>query len=229
MKRFWREVAVVRAGNGWQATLDGRGVKTQGGAAQVVPSAALADALAAEWAAQAEDVDAAAFVQRDLADVAIDTIAPAPHAAVAALLAYAETDTLLYRAPPGDPLHARQLATWEPLVAVAETRWDVRFERVAGVVHRPQPATALARLRGALETLDPFRLAALTTLTTLSASLLTGLAALEEGADIGALWAATGLEEAFQAERWGQDAEAATRTARRHTAFAAAAEFARLL
>ncbi len=209
--------------------LDGRAVKTQGGAAQVLPSAALADALAAEWAAQGERVDASAFMLRDLADYAIDSVAPARAAAIATLLAYAETDTLLYRAPPHDPLHPRQLAAWEPLVAAAEARWDIAFERVSGVVHRPQPAAALARLGAALEPLDPFHLAALTTLTTLTASLLAGLAALDPDADIDALWFATELEETFQAEQWGQDAEAAARSARRRAAFEAAARFARLL
>lgn len=229
MKRFWRDTAPAPAPGGWQVELDGRSVKTQAGRAQIVPSAALAAALAAEWAAQPDEIDPAAFILRDLADHAIDVIAPDSPAAIAALQPYADTDTLLYRAEPGDPLAARQGATWEPLVIAAEHRWDIRFERVAGIVHRPQPTATVARLGTVLSSFDPFRLAALTSLTTLSASLIAGLAALAPDSDPAALWAAAELEEQFQAERWGRDAEAEARAARRSAAFHTAVRFARLI
>lgn len=229
MKRFWRDAASASASGGWQVELDGRSVKTQGGRAQIVPTAALAEALAAEWAAQPVEIDPGAFILRDLADHAIDVIAVDSAAAIAALKPYAETDTLLYRAEPGDPLAARQEATWEPLVLAAEQRWDVHFERVAGIVHRPQPAATVARLKAVLSAFDAFHLAALTSLTTLSASLIAGLAALAPGSDPAALWAAAELEEDFQAERWGRDAEAGARAARRSAAFHAAVRFARLI
>lgn len=229
MKRFWREAKAARTDEGWQVMLDGRGVKTPGGRAQVVPSAALAKALAAEWAAQRETIDPPAFALRDLADYAIDVIAPDRAEAVRSLLAFGETDTLLYRAAAGDPVHARQASAWEPLVRAAEARWDVHFTRVTGVFHAPQPPATLARLEAALGPLGPFELAALTTLASLAASLLVGLAALDPAADIGALWAASELEEDFQVEQWGRDADAEARRARRQAAFAAAARFVRLL
>jgi chaperone required for assembly of F1-ATPase len=228
MKRFYREVGVVPEGTGWRVTLDGRGVKSQGGRVQAVPTEPLARALAAEWAEQGEQLDPARFLFRDLADYAIDVIAPDRVAAIADLLRYAETDTLCYRAEPDEPFHARQIAAWEPVLQAAEARWDVHFERTSGVLHRPQPAATLNRLEAVVATQDDFALAALTTLTTLSASLVTGLAALEPGADIAALWQASELEEAWQAEQWGEDAEAAKRRERRFAAFAAAARFAGL-
>lgn len=229
VKRFWTEATVTAANGGWQVLLDGRAVKTQAGSAQVVPSKALAAATAAEWSAQGPTVDPVSLPLRDLADFAIDVIAPGRAAATAQLLRYAETDTLCYRAEPGEPLHARQLALWEPLLSAAEARWDVHFERVSGVIHQPQSAATLAQLERVLAAHDPFTLAALTTLSALAASLTIALAALQPGADAAALWNAANLEEDWQIELWGADAEAAERRALRFGAFSAAQRFAWLV
>ncbi len=228
MKRFYREVAVAAEGAAWQVTLDGRGVKTQGGQAQLVPTRALAEALAAEWAGQDDEIDAARFALRDLADYALDVAGSDRCVTVAGLLRYGETDTLCYRAEPEEPLHARQLELWEPLLKAAEARWDIHFERVAGIVHRPQPAATLKRLEFVLLAKNDFDLAALVTLTSISASLVIGLAALEPDADIAALWQASELEADWQADLWGKDAEAEARQEHRFAGFAAAARFARL-
>ena len=228
VKRFWTEATVTAATGGWQVLLDGRAVKTQAGSAQVVPSEPLALAMAAEWAAQGPTVDPVSLPLRDLADYAIDVVAPDRAAATAQLLRYAETDTLCYRAEPDEPLHARQITLWEPLLTAAETRWDIHFERVSGVIHQPQSAAALAQLERVLAAHDPFTLAALTTLSALAASLTIALAALEPGAQAAALWNAANLEEDWQIELWGADAEAAARRALRLAAFGAAQRFAQL-
>jgi chaperone required for assembly of F1-ATPase len=228
MKRFWREAGVGEVPGGWQVLLDGRPVRTQGGGAQIVPTHALAAAMAAEWNAQAGEVDLRAFPLRELTDLALDRIAPDPAAQAASLLRYAETDTLLYRAEPDDALYRQQIARWEPLVATAEARLGVSFVRIGGIMHRPQPAPTLQRLEAVLLALDPFRLAALATLAPLAASLIVGLAALD-GGDAAALFDAANLEEDWQAERWGQDAEAAEVRAARRGAFDAATRFAGML
>ncbi|MEO1103643.1 MAG: ATP12 family protein, partial [Pseudomonadota bacterium] len=64
MKRFYGDVAVCEAQGGWQVTLDGRGLKTVAGQDQVVPSRALADIMAREWADQGEELDVARFRMR---------------------------------------------------------------------------------------------------------------------------------------------------------------------
>jgi chaperone required for assembly of F1-ATPase len=229
MKRFYAQAGIAAESDGWQVKLDGRGVKTQGGRVQCARSAALAEALAAEWAAQGEEIDPALFPLRDLTDYAIDVI-PADRAATrAALLRFAETDTLCYRADPGEPFEARQIAHWEPLLRAAEARWDIHFERIAGVIHRPQPAETLKRLEGVLAAQDDFALAALNTLASLSASLVIALAAIEPGADIAALWQASELEADWQVEQWGEDFEATARQEKRLGTFAAAVNFAALV
>jgi len=228
VKRFWKEVTVAPEGDGWRVLLDGRGIRTAMGQPQIVPSRALAEALAAEWAAQGEEIDASAFGFRDMADVAIDLIAPDRAAALAEILPYGDTDTLCYRADPDEALYKRQLAVWEPLLAAAEARWQVRFTRVSGIIHRAQPAETMARLGELLAGESAFSLAAVKVMASLAASLVIALAALEPDADAAALWDAASLEEDWQAELWGKDALAEERRERRLAAFAAAIRFAAL-
>lgn len=226
MKRFYKDVTVIAADGGWQVALDGRPIRTAGGNPQVVPSRALADAMAGEWSGQGEKIDTTGFFLRDLADYAIDRVRTDPKATIHAILPYAETDTLCYRADPEEALFRRQQDVWEPLVKAAEARLDIRMERVSGIVHRPQPAATLERLEAELARLDEFSLAALQTLASLAASLTIGLAALQGGADADALWNAANLEEDWQAGLWGVDSVAAERRARRLDAFRRAIDFA---
>lgn len=228
MKRFWKDETVEASDGGWQVALDGRRVKTAQARAQIVPSRALAEALADEWRAQPEEVNPAGFGYRDMTDYAIDIVAIDPADAIRRILAYAEGETLCYRAEPDEPLAARQRGVWEPLLKAAEAAHGVQFERTVGILHRAQPPETLAALRAHLETLDPFALAALQTLASLAASLVVGLAALEADADAETLFAASNLEEDWQAEQWGWDYAAEETRARKLATFVQAARFATL-
>lgn len=225
MKRFYREAAVVEGLDGWHVALDGRQVRTQGGRVLVLPNRALAELLAGEWAAQGQEIDPRSLPMRDLADYALDVVAHDLAAAVAALLRFAETDTLCYRADPDEPLWRRQQELWEPLLTACEAREGIRLQRVSGVMHRAQGDAALAALKARLEAMDYLTLAALTNLTSLSTSLVVGLAALEPDADGEALWEAANLEEEWQAEHWGRDWEAEERREKRKKDFLAAMAF----
>lgn len=230
IRRFYKTVTLGEVPRGWQVLLDGRGVKTVGGAAQVAPTQALGEALAAEWRQQGDAIDPASLPLRDLTDYAIDVVAADPAAQAESLITYAETDTLCYRADPDEPLHARQLEVWEPLLTRFEADHGVRLVRVSGIVHRPQPPETLAALRARLGALDPFTLAGLETMTTLAASLVTALAALDAREDDAqALWQAACLEEEWQAELWGREEEAEERRARREADFLRACGFVRLV
>jgi chaperone required for assembly of F1-ATPase len=227
MKRFWKEVAAEPFEGAYRVTLDGRPIRTQAGNPQLVPGEALAEALAAEWRAQGEELDPTTFPLRDLADYAIDHVRADRAAAIADLLRYAETDTLCYRADPDEPLYRRQHELWEPLVTRFEARHGVTLERVSGIIHRPQPAATMARLGEILAAHDNLTLAALATLAPLAASLTVALEALEPGADPAALFAAANAEQDWQAELWGWDLEAERARAIRLAAFEKAVAFAR--
>ena len=227
MKRFYRQAAALPAdGGGWNVALDGKPIRTQGGQAQLIPQERLAHLMAQEWQGQGDTIDVSTFPLRDMADYAIDSVATDRQAVIDKLLRYAETDTLCYRADPDEPLYRRQQEVWEPLLSDFETREGVTMQRVSGVMHRPQSAKTLAKLRTRLEGLDDFTLAALEQLASLSSSLSIGLSALAVDADLEALWRAANLEEDWQIEQWGEDSESADRRARCSADFQKAKSFA---
>ena len=229
MKRFYKDVAIANVADGaWQVTLDGRPIRSQGGGQQMVPSKALAEKLAAEWRAQGEEIDPKSFILRDMADYAIDVVRAERAETITSLIAYAQTDTLCYRADPGDAIFARQEELWEPLVSACEARHSIRFARISGIIHDAQSADTVSRLEGVLHRQEDFALAGLQTLTSIAASLIVGLEALEDGADAETLFSAANAEEDWQAELWGWDEEAEKRRALRLEAFTHAHEFVRL-
>jgi chaperone required for assembly of F1-ATPase len=226
MKRFWKEVGVEPRDGGWQVLLDGRAIRTQGRAAQLLPTRAAAELVAAEFAAQGEKVDPKSFIHRDIADFAIDMVRADRTGHVAKLLSYAETDTLCYRADPDEPLFKRQQDPWEPLLTACEAAHGITLERASGIIHRPQSVECLDALRQRLQNEDDFTLAALITLASLAASLVVALAVLEQGANVDTLFAAANLEEDWQAELWGWDYEAEESRKAKLEAFRQAAMFA---
>ena len=228
MKRFYKDVSAAQVEGGWQVTLDRRGIKTVKGSQQVVPSEALAHALAAEWEAQGDKIDPATLPLRDMTDYAIDIVAADPPSLVEKLLSYGDTDTLLYRADPDEPLYARQQEVWEPVVAAFEARHGVELVRVSGIMHRPQIEATFATLREYLAAHSPYALAGIEAMVSLAASLVVGLEASAADADALALWQAASLEEDWQADLWGRDEEAEERRTKRTADFLKACEFVRL-
>ena len=228
MKRFYEQVEVAELDDGWQVTLDGRGLKTAKGSPQIVPARALAEKLATEWSDQSEEIDPARFILRDQTDFAIDMVVPDPTETIDTLLGFAETDTLCYRADPDEALYSRQLEVWEPLLQSFERRADVQFVRVSGIIHRPQTPKTLQALRTRLEDKDAFALAGLQAATSLTASLVIGLLAIEDQAHVPALWQAASLEEKWQADLWGRDEEAEQRMVKREADFMNAVKFVSL-
>jgi len=226
MKRFY-EQAAVGAGNA--VLLDGRPVRTPSGQALAPPGALLAGAIADEWNAQGERIEPRAMPLTGLANAAIDRIAPDSAAFAAGLAAYGESDLVCYRAEGPAPLVSRQAEHWDPILAWAQQRYDVVFELAVGIVHMPQPPETIERLRAAVAGRTPFELAGLSPLVTISGSLLIALALADGAIGLDAAWAAATLDEQWQAEHWGEDAEAAAALAGRRAEFAAGARFLSLL
>lgn len=228
MKRFYTRVTVEPVEAGFALMLDGRPVKTPGRAQLVLPSISMAQAIADEWAGQGEEIVIASMPMTGFANAAIDRIAPDPARFISDIAGYGETDTLCYRADPGDPLAARQHAEWEPILQWAENRYDITLLRVAGIVHQPQSMHSLSRLTAAVAALDPHGLAGLSTLTSIGGSLVSSLALLEQAFDFEAIWRAVCLEELWQEELWGADAEAEETRALRRADFADAHRYCRI-
>ena len=147
MKRFYKDVS-ISADRG--ILLDARPVKTPKKLPLLLPTLAVAQAIAEEWRAQGESIDPFSMKITGLANAAIDVITPDPADFASGLAVYSESDLLCYRAVDPPELIARQAAAWDPLLAWAETRYDVAFTRVHGIMHQPQPPTTIALLGKAI-------------------------------------------------------------------------------
>jgi chaperone required for assembly of F1-ATPase len=229
LKRFWSAATVETVDGGHGVRLDGRPVRTPAGRPLLLPSAALAQAVAGEWAEVGERLDPRAMPLTGLANAAIDLVPQDRQAFVAGLAAYAASDLTCYRAEAPQPLVARQVAAWEPVLKAVEAHHGLLFRRAAGVVHVAQPDATLARVAEVLTALVDWRLAPLQPLVTLSGSLILGLAVLDGLAAADAAFEAAVVDERWQAEQWGEDAEAAATLAGRAAQFRAAARFLALV
>ena len=164
-----------------------------------------------------------------LANAAIDRVAPDKQQFAAGVARYAEADLACYRADGPPPLVARQEQSWDALLAWARRRYDVDFATTCGLIHVPQPPATVERLSHAVAALDPFQLAALSPLVTIGGSLIGGLAVVEKAMAAEQVWDAVTIDERWQLEQWGADAEAEAALENRRTDFFAAARFLELL
>jgi chaperone required for assembly of F1-ATPase len=217
MKRFWDRAEARAEGDAFAVLLDGRPVRLPGGTALRVGSGPLAEALAAEW--DSAGGGKGAEVRWDelgltrLVGTAIERIAPDPAPTVAALAAYAETDLLCYRAE--DPrLAERQARAWQPLLDWAALALDAPLRVTTGLMPVAQPAASVGAIRAALAARAPLVLAALGAAVPALGSVVLGLALAEGRLEAAEASRLSMLDETFQAELWGEDAEAAARRAR---------------
>ncbi len=229
MKRFWTTAEATSDGTYWGVALDGRPVRTPARSLLQVASEPLARAIAEEWQLVGETIDPRAMPLTGLANAAIDRVQPNPEAFAATLARYAEGDLLTYRADSPQPLIDRQAAAWDPLLQWARRRYDIDFTVTSGITFVPQPPATVAQLSHAVTTLDPFRLAALSPLVTIGGSLVAALAVL--GGELSPIdgWTALTVDDTWQLEKWGSDAEAELALENRRADFMAAARFLVLL
>jgi len=212
VRRFYREaVGGVRAGEN-VVLLDGRSAKTAGGSVLALPTPELADVVAAEWAAQAELIDFSAMPATRLAFTVIDR-GVAVHPDLAREVArYAGADTLCYPVERPRALAERQDALWTPWRAWALDTLDLRFEDAGAALHRLQPQNTLEAVEKLAAELDPFSLAGLVFACGLYGSAILALAVQRRALTAFEAFDLSRLEEVFQAEQWGLDAEAEART-----------------
>jgi len=230
MKRIYKTVTVVATEDGGcSVLLDGRPLRSPGERALTLPSRALAAAVAAEWDAQADRVDARSMPMTGFTATAVDRVTPQRDFVVGELAGYGGSDLLCYLADEPAELTVRQEATWRPLRDWAGATFGCRLLPTAGVMPVAQPPEALAALRRGVEAVGDWELAALHTLTTLTGSLLLGLAVLHGRLDAEAAYAASEIDEVYQAELWGIDREAEQRRRARRAEALEAAKFVELL
>lgn len=224
-KRFWKEATVKETDGGFAVLLDGRGVKTPAKTPLIVPTAALAGEIAAEWDAQDKTINPATMPFTRTSNSALDKVAT-QHAEVAEMLAaYGDSDLLCYRADSPEELVARQAERWDPLLDWAADKLGARLEPRTGVIHAPQEAAALKKLADRVHAQDSFALAAFHDLVGISGSLILAFATTEGVAEPDFLWELSRLDERWQEEQWGVDDEARAVEAVKQAEFLHAARF----
>ena len=222
-KRFYKTVSVVQTEGGFAVHLDGKPVRTPGRALLALPTEMAAALVADEFAAQGEAINPVTMPVMRLVNTAIDGVASDPQAVLEDILRFASSDLLCYRADAPQGLVERQNEHWDPVIDWARAGLGARFNLAEGVIHVEQPRETIAVLGAHLsQRAEPLRLAAIHVLTSLTGSALLALAVDFGELDGEAAWAAGHVDEDWQIEHWGQDAEAvARRSARKRDMMAA--------
>lgn len=211
MKRFYKLATAEQAEDGAIVRLDGRVLKTPAKAEMRLPTLALAEAIAGEWQAQQEEIRPQSMPLMQLAATAIDRVMADATFASNDVVRYGDTDLLSYRADEPATLAERQAAEWQPLLDWFRDRYDIQMNVTSGIIAVAQPAGLKPRLERICAGLDAWQLTALHGATTNSGSVVIGLALLDGRLDAAGAHRAALLDELHQAERWGEDAEAAAR------------------
>ncbi len=221
-KRFYKRTHTSEGGEGHVAIfLDGSPLLTPSHRALAVPTRALAQAIAAEWEAQAEWIEPARMPLTRLANAVIDAVSEKPQPVADEVAKYLGTDLLFYRAEAPAGLIEKQAQAWDPVLAWVRDAFNARFVLAQGVIHVPQPREAIAATRAAIPG-EPWRLAAVASITTLTGSGLLALAVAQGALDADAAWIAAHVDEDWQISQWGRDELAMERRAFRFAEFQAA-------
>lgn len=224
-RRFWTSASAVPVEDGFAVLLDTRPVRTPLQAPLILPTLALAEAVAAEWQAQDGKIDPEKMPFTRTANSALDKVAP-QFAAVAEMLAtYGESDLLCYRAEGPDDLIVRQSEAWDPLLTWAAEELGAPLAVTVGVMPVEQGRDSIARLSRHVGEMSRFQLAAFHDLVAVSGSLVLALAVTRKRLTAEAAWDLSRIDENWQIALWGKDEEAAEVAARKHSAFLHADRF----
>lgn len=227
--KFYTLVEVGEAEGAFRVLLDGKPVKTPARTSLAVPGRALAMAIAEEWRAQETHVDPTTMPLTRLAFAAIDVARAHRERLVEEVLAFGRTDLLCYRAPSPDALVARQAHMWNPLLDWAKERYGAALKTGSGIAFVEQPAASLEALAQAVSACDDLALVALHSAATITGSLVLALALKETRLSGVEAFELSRIDETFQTEAWGVDAEAEARAQRLKGELAAVARFMVLL
>jgi len=225
MKRFYKNAAVEKLGDGFTVALDGRAIKTPAKQLLAIGIEELAEAVAAEWRAQKDEIRHDSMPMMRFVCTALDRVTPNRTEVIFETVKFCETDLLCYWAAQPKELAQRQAENWQPLLDWAETRYGASLSTTTGLSPIAQDETALARLRAAVEAVNDLTLTGLHVATAASGSLVVALALLEQEIDTQHAWAASHVDERWQLERWGEDAELAERLQGLRREISAAGEF----
>lgn len=224
-RRFWKDVRTEAVEGGYTVRLDTRPIRSPAKRPLLLPTPAMAEAVAAEWAAVAEVVDPGAMPVTRSANAAIDKVAVQFGEVAGLVAAYGGSDLLCYRAARPEALVRAQKEAWDPLLDWAARSYGAPLVTTVGVVPVAQPPESLARLAAPIRAASAFELTALHDLVSLTGSLVLGLAATSGAFEPETIWRLSRIDEDWQAAQWGEDEDAADAAARKRADFLHARHF----
>jgi chaperone required for assembly of F1-ATPase len=227
-KRFYKEAGVIEAESGFTVTLDGKPIKTPSGRTVTVPVREIADAIAEEWQAQQETIDPLSMPLTRFANSVVESVVDRVALVRDDVAKYFQSDLLFYRAGHPQALVAKEAKHWDPVLFWAADTLGAHFILAEGIMHVRQPDNAMEAAQRALPD-DPWSVAAVHVVTTLTGSALLALALTHGARDPDQVWDAAHVDEDWNRDQWGVDEEVAARRAAREVDFRAAVRILRAI
>tara|TARA_B110000240_G_scaffold195456_1_gene245156 strand:+ start:249 stop:965 length:717 start_codon:yes stop_codon:yes gene_type:complete len=207
-KRFWKKATVVEVLGGYGIELDGQRLQTPSKLPLIVVFRVIADAIASEWMAQVDLVNPSAMPATRMANSVIDKVIVNQDAIVEMLSEYSGSDLLCYRAISPQSLIDAQGIVWNPLLDWSAKKMLAPMNVTSGVMYIEQPATSIDVYRSKLKEMNPYQLAGVHDLITISGSVIIPMALISNHLSIDQAWIASSVDEIWQEKQWGPDAEA---------------------
>ena len=207
-KRFWTSTTVEDGPEGYVIHLDGRAVKTPEGAKLTILNQPLAQAVREEWDSQVDEINPASMPMFRFTVTAIDRVTPQRDAVIDEISGYGGSDLVCYREADNNVLATRQHEVWQPYLDWFSDSEGVKLAITDGIMPVLQDASALRAMREIVSRYDDFSLAGLHSLVTVSGSLVVGLAIASQHVSPETGGKAALLDDLWQQEKWGYDAEA---------------------
>ena len=225
VRRFWHKVRIVENLGGFSITLDDKPVCTPGKRTLVVPNHPLAEALSTEWSNQSDVVEPGQMPLTRYANRTVDDVILRRAEVIEEVLRYGATDLVCYRATDPPELIERQIVGWHPLIEWIASKFEIRLQIASTILPVAQSQATIDRFRIAVSAFDDFPLTGLHAATAACGSLVIALGLAHGQLNAELAWSLSLLDETYQLERWGQDAEAVNRRARLLTDIKVASQF----
>lgn len=217
LNRFYTNATTALQGDGtYRILLDHRELKTPAKNTLIIANKHLADAVCAEWNAQAEIIDTDAMPLMRIFALATDRATTDRALMTLDMLRYAETDLICYFSDDAE-IAAQQSQHFAPLLTWCQQHYGVKLITTHGLLPVAQDPQLVPRLQAELDALDDLALVATAMLTPLLGSILMTCALRHGVLNANDVCAAARIEEEASAARYGRDAleDAAWNTKRR--------------
>lgn len=199
MKRTYKVASHTKTEDGFVIQLDGKSMKTALGQPMAAPNRTIADAIVKEWASQGDEIVPEIMPVTQMLTTAIDGTRERD-AITKTLLKYLDTDLLCYRVKEPAELAKRQKEVWDRWLAWFDEHFESPLDVTFGIKALEQDADTHKQIWNYLEALDEYYFTILQIVTSLTGSIVLGLAFIEHEAQPEDIFNAAELEEIYHAE-----------------------------